>query len=891
MVTGNTLVQGIPVGRFEVIREIGRGGIAVVYLARQAGLDRQVALKELSAVHARDPAFAERFLREARIAGSLNHPNIVSVLDYFEIDGVPYIAMEYLPNGSLRRYMRNLSVAQIAGVLDALLAALAFAGERGVVHRDIKPENLLFGMDGVVKVADFGVAKALHSASDHNATVTGMTMGTPAYMAPEQAIGRNVGAAADVYGAGVLAYELLVGRTPFEDAESPVAMLYRHVHDAPPPPSAIRPDLDPRLEAWLLRLLAKDPDERPLPDAAREQLEEIVLADIGPRWRRETAIAPLMGSFAPELDAAGHDAPDTPPAGKPSADDGFRTFAPRLRRTRRGGPPPAHPPVPEAPAESLSGRAAPDAEAARLDANGIVDETMPALRTIPAPDASAPSRPRRRRALAIVVAGGTLLLGLVGGAVALMTGGNGPGQPTLPADEIPTLTSGLTATKGGLVLSEPDGHVRRLSRPNLSVTATIGEPLVPRSATAGRAGVYVVDSEGVTLRDAATLTPRWSVATGAQTMLVETPTGPVVAFQEGAANGRLCGVTPTGALQPCVVLGFAASGLGVAGSSVVVADPGDQQVVMYAAGRSSLTRTGAIPVGVQPHGELAGNDAGDRVYVPIERGLAVVDTAAGRLASTIQLETTPSDVAISRRTGAVLVALPGSRRVAIIDPLQSVPVPRLVDIGGPPVTLAADPAGDAVFAVSDGARAIAAIDPVSGQLIQKAPLPPFASIASPAVLTTRRISRQGRVVRLTLGLTARLDPAGFRVTRTKINRGVWTFELWQGGISSTLTPGGGGGLLVTTAQRPGRLVVTVRSAPRRFSSFDLHLAPSGRAVIGTFTQPPPRIAPPSGGSGPAAGANQARGSGGSVRGNGGPPRGGGGKSGGTGSGGGAITPE
>src|SRR5881275_1081461 len=149
------------VGRYEILREVGRGGMAMVYLARQTDLDRFVALKELGAFHASDASFAQRFLRESRVAGSLSHPSIVTVFDYFEHEGTPYIAMEYLPRGSLRPWVNRLTQAQIAGVLESILAGLAHAHRRGVIHRDLKPENLLLTGEGSIKIADFGIAKAI----------------------------------------------------------------------------------------------------------------------------------------------------------------------------------------------------------------------------------------------------------------------------------------------------------------------------------------------------------------------------------------------------------------------------------------------------------------------------------------------------------------------------------------------------------------------------------------------------------------------------------------------------------------------------------------------------------------------------------------------------------
>src|SRR5947209_3402168 len=181
------------VGRYEILREIGRGGMAIVYAARQPDLDRQVALKELSRFHASSAEFAHRFLRESRLAGSLNHPNIVTVHEYFEHRGTPYIAMELVPRGSLRPYAKLLSIAQVAGVLEGVMAALAHAETAGIVHRDMKPENVMVTADGRVKITDFGIARATQRAGTHYMTATGMTVGTPIYVAPERAMAGEIG--------------------------------------------------------------------------------------------------------------------------------------------------------------------------------------------------------------------------------------------------------------------------------------------------------------------------------------------------------------------------------------------------------------------------------------------------------------------------------------------------------------------------------------------------------------------------------------------------------------------------------------------------------------------------------------------------------------------------
>jgi serine/threonine protein kinase len=255
--------------RYEIIREIGRGANAVVYLARHSALDKLVALKELVRIEVGDETAAARFLREAQLAARLTHPNIVTVYDYFEHDGTAYIAMEHLERGSLRRFVGRLTLAEIFTVLEGLLAGLACAGRHGVVHRDLKPENLMLTDDGEIKIADFGIAKAAAAAT--NLTRTGLVVGAPAYMAPEQAKGDEIGPAADLYSAGIIAYELVSGSVPYLGAD-PVSILWHHVHEPLPALSLRKPDVDSRLAGWIEGLLEKDPSRRP---GAREALDEL----------------------------------------------------------------------------------------------------------------------------------------------------------------------------------------------------------------------------------------------------------------------------------------------------------------------------------------------------------------------------------------------------------------------------------------------------------------------------------------------------------------------------------------------------------------------------------------------------------------------------------------
>jgi tRNA A-37 threonylcarbamoyl transferase component Bud32 len=280
------------VGRFDLLEVIGRGGAAVVYLALQRDLQRNVALKELAPFHLADSSFAERFVEESRLAGAMNHANVVTVHEYFEDGAVPYIAMEYLPHGSLRQYIGRLSPAQIAGVLEGVLAGLAHGEAHGIVHRDLKPENLLVAIDGRVKIADFGVARAYSNAATRAVvTVAGTTIGTPAYMSPEQALGGELTPATDLYSLGVVAWELLAGQVPFEETDTPVAVLYRHVHEPIPSVRTVAPDVDEGTAQWLEKMLAKRPEDRfQSADEAWVELEDVVLELLGPRWRREARL-------------------------------------------------------------------------------------------------------------------------------------------------------------------------------------------------------------------------------------------------------------------------------------------------------------------------------------------------------------------------------------------------------------------------------------------------------------------------------------------------------------------------------------------------------------------------------------------------------------------------
>ena len=286
-------------GRYELHRRIARGGMADVFLARDQLLDRPVAVKVLFPEFATDPSFVERFRREAQSAANLNHPNIVSVYDWGQEQGTYFIVMEYIEGRSLADILRAegpLHPQRAAEVASDIAAALGFAHRNGVVHRDVKPGNVLISPSGQVKVADFGIARALGADPDSNLTQAGSVMGTATYFAPEQAQGLPLDPRSDLYSVGVVLYEMVTGRPPFS-GESPVAIAYKHVQEQPAPPRHLNTNVPTDLEAIILKLLSKNPQGRyPSADDLRADLR---------RFREGQPVFAVAGAAAGSAAAAG----------------------------------------------------------------------------------------------------------------------------------------------------------------------------------------------------------------------------------------------------------------------------------------------------------------------------------------------------------------------------------------------------------------------------------------------------------------------------------------------------------------------------------------------------------------------------------------------------------
>lgn len=278
----SSIQPGESLGPYQVINQAGKGGMATVYKAFHAPTNRYVALKVLPDQLRDDPQFIERFRQEAQTIANLQHPRILPVFDYGESHGHMYMVMRYLDTGTLQSRMRGrpLTLETINRFLEQLCDALGYAHANGVVHRDIKPSNVLVDAHDNLFLTDFGIAKLLERSTQF--TATGVMTGTPDYMSPEQAQGQRVDQRSDLYSLGIILYEMLTGQVPFE-AETPLAVILKHISAPLPPPSQLKPDLSPDLERVVLKTLAKQPEDRFATCAELLQAWRDALEAAGPR--------------------------------------------------------------------------------------------------------------------------------------------------------------------------------------------------------------------------------------------------------------------------------------------------------------------------------------------------------------------------------------------------------------------------------------------------------------------------------------------------------------------------------------------------------------------------------------------------------------------------------
>jgi beta-lactam-binding protein with PASTA domain len=336
MAVSDTMIGTLFDGRYRIIRKLGSGGMANVYLAEDEELGRRVAIKILNDHHASDDQFVERFRREAKNAAGLSHPNIVSIYDRGQAEGTYYIAMEYLEGRSLKERIvadGALPLGDAIEVTRQILRALGFAHRRGIVHRDIKPHNVLLVQDGSgderFKVTDFGISRTTASQM----TEAGSIVGTAQYLSPEQARGAPVDQRSDVYSVGVVLYELLTGRLPFT-GETPLEIAMKHLSEVPKAPSELRPEISADLDMIVLRALAKDPADRY--DSAEEMERELALVAAGGGVTAETAEAATAVLAGAGLAESASTMISRRPVVAPKTEDDYRRYyeyeEPRRRR-------------------------------------------------------------------------------------------------------------------------------------------------------------------------------------------------------------------------------------------------------------------------------------------------------------------------------------------------------------------------------------------------------------------------------------------------------------------------------------------------------------------------------------------------------------------------------
>ena len=302
-----SLDAGTRVGLYEIVEQLGRGGMATVFKARHTVLERDAALKFLDLAFLEDPEFVKRFRHEARVIAGLDHPNIVPVFDFSEHDGLPYLIMKFVEGETLKvRLGRGrLTMAESAVMIRSIGSGLSYAHEQGVLHRDVKPSNVLLGRDGSIYLADFGLARI--AASAQSTLSREFMIGTPQYISPEQARSEpNLDARTDIYSFGILIYELLVGQVPF-DADTPISIIHDHLQTPPPRPSAKAPGISEDLDRAILRALAKDKKDR---SASVDEMVNAVRQAMGAAW---TALAAQAKPAAPQP----KELPETLKADKP----------------------------------------------------------------------------------------------------------------------------------------------------------------------------------------------------------------------------------------------------------------------------------------------------------------------------------------------------------------------------------------------------------------------------------------------------------------------------------------------------------------------------------------------------------------------------------------------
>ncbi len=626
-------------GRYRIVTRIARGGMATVYEAVDTRLDRTVALKSMHAHLVEDEDFVARFIREARSAARLGHPNVVAVFDQgtagdpWSPHRVVYLVMELVRGRTLRQVLRErgpLSPADALQVIEPVLAALRAAHEARIVHRDVKPENVLLADDGRVKVADFGLARALSADSQHTRT-TGLLLGTVSYLAPEQVLGNPCDARADVYAAGIVLFEMLTGTKPYE-ADTPIQVAYRHVHERVPAPSTRRAGIPPAVDRLVLRATDPDPDGRFVDGrdflaAARSVSADLVTGQLEP-----PGPAPSGQLEPPRPAPSGAGAPSG--AHRGGAADAETTVVPLVvpgPAVQQPGPPPA--PRPDGPRGPQPTARATGAQrlSARATRSGRRALTLAEQR---ARHAALSRRRRRRGVLALVV------VVLVAAGVGVVAWWFGDGRFTT----VPQLTGSSEVSAQG-----------RLAAADLRMQ--VGSSRYDTAVPAG----YVL---------AAALTPNQRVERGATVTVV------VSRGTERVRVPSLVGTTDQAARAALTALGLSVG-------TVTPVDSADQPAGQVAA---SVPASGAaVPVGAAVALTVSRGPAPVQAPAVVGKPLVLARAAAGAVGLPVTVVPKPS---VTVPAGVVVAQSPGDGPVP-----GRTPMTLTVSAGRPMVPVPAGLAG------------------------------------------------------------------------------------------------------------------------------------------------------------------------------------------------------
>ncbi len=815
------VASGLEIGSvfrgYRIDSVLGHGGMGAVYLATHLRLERRVAIKVLLPELAEDESFRERFIRESQLAASLEHPNIVPVYDSDEEDGVLYIAMRFIEGEDLGSMLRRdgaldpeLAVSMIGQAGSALDAAHA----SGLVHRDVKPANILIAGDGKhVYLTDFGVAKRLAAPG---LTRTGFFVGTVDYCSPEQIEGKTVDARSDIYALGGVLFHCLAGRPPYEK-DSDVAVITAHLLDPPPTISSVRANLPETVDAVIGKAMAKRPEDR------YQTAGELV-----------TATHQAMTEPRPATAAA-----PTDPSSEAEATETVEAVV--------------APETVAAPGTALPTQPSPVVEGEKAEPT----VTAKAARRLPA----------SRRTLIVV---GVLVLAAVAAVVAVLaTRGSSnatkstspppppasPGTPTGPG--VPTTARPWLASAGGsLYATSPNGVVAQLDPGTLRQVSAIPDPAHPRAMVASGSRIVTADDRTVTVYRTPNFTPVGAVGFGPKPILAAGAANAPIAIARttGAAGGRICVVhatssDPSKTLEPCVdTAGFAPAGLGVAaGGRVLVADRAGGKVELLTVNGGQLVAGPEHDAGSQPSGRLIAFRK--NLFVPVARGVAVLDLATGGLRRTIELPARPSDIWVAS-TGRLFAALPSLGKVAVVDVTAPSQKPRLVKVAKGVAGLGGGrlSSGDeSVYAATLDGR-VARLDPLTGEVVTVRTIPALAGKA-PAALEVSDVTftSAGRNVTAVIHLTGGTLPAQSLVTKdARINLGSAALAMWEGGIVTKVGAKQGSGLKITFKPQAGRLIVNAAAKRGAFTHLAVHLGAGRRSVVLAFTKAVPKqVTPPS----------------------------------------------